>query len=149
VRSIIRQAFRRAVTEITTAPTSAFGRRRSWRDPRVKKYTRSTSKSITAIFKNSIRATSPQSWGSVANLGLWSYVLGKGGNAEAVTAIRDASLKAADEIVTRTARPWIPRQHDHAGLQLGSNSGAANYGMQLLVANALKADPRYVQNGAR
>jgi len=32
-------------------------------------------------FKNSIRATGPQSWGNVANLGLWTYVLGKGRNA--------------------------------------------------------------------
>ena len=54
-------------------------------------------------FKNSIRATNPQTWGNVANLALWTYVLGKGSNAEAARVIRDASLKAADEIVARTA----------------------------------------------
>ena len=46
-----------------------------------------------------IRATNPQGWGNVTNLGLWTYVLGKGKDAAAAGAIRDDSLKAADEIV--------------------------------------------------
>ena len=50
-----------------------------------------------------VRATDPQDWRNVANLGLWSYVLGEGRNTEVAAAIREASLKAADEIVTRTA----------------------------------------------
>jgi len=96
-------------------------------------------------FKNSIRATGPQSWGNVANLGLWTYVLGKGQNAEAAGAIREASLKAADEIVTRTAALGYRDSMTPRDYNWGSNSGAANYGMQLLVANAFKSDPRYVQ----
>jgi endoglucanase len=96
-------------------------------------------------FKNSIRATGPQSWGNVANLGLWTYVLGKGRNAEAAGAIREASLKAADEIVTRTAALGYRDSMTTRDYNWGSNSGAANYGMQLLVANAFKSDPRYVQ----
>ena len=96
-------------------------------------------------FKNSIRATGPQSWGNVANLGLWTYVLGKGQNAEAAGAIREASLKAADEIVTRTAALGYRDSMTTRDYNWGSNSGAANYGMQLLVANAFKSDPRYVQ----
>ena len=96
-------------------------------------------------FKNSIRATGPQSWGNVANLGLWTYVLGKGRNAEAAGAIREASLKAADEIVTRTAALGYRDSMTPRDYNWGSNSGAANYGMQLLVANAFKSDPRYVQ----
>jgi endoglucanase len=96
-------------------------------------------------FKNSIRATNPQSWGNVANLGLWTYVLGKGGNAEAAGAIREASLKAADEIVARTAALGYRDSMTTRDYNWGSNSNAGNYGMQLLVASAFKSDPRYVQ----
>ncbi len=96
-------------------------------------------------FKNSIRAANPQSWGSVANLGLWTYALGKGGNAEAAGAIREASLKAAGEIVARTAALGYRDSMTTRDYIWGSNSVAANYGMQLLVANAFKSDPRYVQ----
>ena len=61
---------------------------------------RQESTSATAA---TVRATDPQDWRNVANLGLWSYVLGEGRNTEVAAAIREASLKAADEIVTRTA----------------------------------------------
>ena len=92
-----------------------------------------------------IHATNPQGWGNVANLGLWTYVLGKGKDAAAVAAIRDDSLKAADEIVRRT--PLLPYHHSMTtgDYGWGSNSVAANYGMQLLVANAFKPNPRYVE----
>lgn len=92
-----------------------------------------------------IHATNPQGWGNVANLGLWTYVLGKGKDAAAVDAIRDDSLKAADEIVRRT--PLLPYHHSMTtgDYGWGSNSAAANYGMQLLVANAFKPNPRYVE----
>jgi len=96
-------------------------------------------------FKNSIRPTNPQTWGNVANLGLWTYVLGNGKNAEAAGAIRDASLKAADEIVTRTGALGYRDSMTTRDYNWGSNSNAGNYGMQLLVANAFKKDPRYVQ----
>jgi endoglucanase len=96
-------------------------------------------------FRTSIRATNPQSWGNVANLGLWTYVLGKGKNAEAAGAIREASLKAADEIVTRTAVQGYRDSMTTRDYNWGSNSNAGNYGMQLLVANAFKSDPSYVQ----
>jgi endoglucanase len=96
-------------------------------------------------FKNSIRPTNPQSWGNVANLGLWSYALGQRGIGEVSSAIRDASLKAADEIVTRTAALGYRDSMTTRDYIWGSNSVAANYGMQLLVANAFKSDPRYVQ----
>jgi endoglucanase len=92
-----------------------------------------------------IHATNPQGWGNVANLGLWTYVLGKGKDAAAVGAIRDDSLKAADEIVRRT--PLLPYHHSMttADYIWGSNAVAANYGMQLLVANAFKPNPRYLE----
>ncbi len=97
-----------------------------------------------AALQNSIRATNPQSWGNVANLGLWSYVLGKGKNADAVGAIRQASVQAADDIVKRTAELGYRDSMTSRDYIWGSSSVAANYGMQLLVANAFKPDPRYV-----
>jgi endoglucanase len=96
-------------------------------------------------FRNSIRATNPQSWGNVANLGLWTYVLGKGRNTEAAGAIREASLKAADEIVARTAALGYRDSMTTRDYNWGSNSNAGNYGMHLLVANAFKSDPRYIE----
>ncbi|MBZ5582281.1 MAG: glycoside hydrolase family 9 protein, partial [Acidobacteriia bacterium] len=91
-----------------------------------------------------VRATNPQAWGSVANLGLWSYVLGKGKNADAVGAIRQASLQAADEIVKRTAALGYRDSMTTRDYIWGSSSVAANYGMQLLVANAFQPDARYL-----
>jgi endoglucanase len=96
-------------------------------------------------FKESIRAVGPQSWANVANLGLWAYALGTGAKAEASSAIREASLKAADEIVGRTATSGYRNSMTTRDYIWGSNSVAANYGMQLLVANALKGNPRYVE----
>jgi len=58
-----------------------------------------------AEMRATLRATGPMSWASVAPMGLWAYVLGKGGDAEAVAAIRGDALKAADEIVAPTAAP--------------------------------------------
>ena len=97
-----------------------------------------------AAFQSNIRATGPQGWPNVAPLALWTYVLGKkGGNAEAVSAIREGSLRAADEIVARTAANGYRISMTERDYAWGSNSGAANYGMQLLVANALRPDKRY------
>ena len=91
-----------------------------------------------------IRSTNPQAWANVSNLALWTYVLGKGKNAQASTAIRDASLKAADEIVARTAALGYRNSMTTRDYIWGSNSVAGNYGMQLLVADAFRHDPRYV-----
>jgi endoglucanase len=80
----------------------------------------------------------PASWNSVGPMALWSYALG--GDAEA----RRKSIAAADEVVARAATdPWrIPMTK--LNFVWGSNGGAANYGVQLLVANELKPDRRYV-----
>ena len=92
-----------------------------------------------------INASGPPSWPRVAPLALWTYVLGNGTNQEAVKAIREASLKAADEIVTRTNSS--PYRHSLITREYvwGSTAIAANYGVQLLIANVFKPNPRYVQ----
>jgi endoglucanase len=95
-----------------------------------------------------IRAVGPPSWANVGALGLWTYALGRGPNSAAVSDIVERSSRAADEIVLRvSAHPYrIPLvSTDYVW---GSNGVAANYGMQLLVADRLKADQRYVDTAA-
>jgi len=73
-----------------------------------------------AEFSKSMRATEPgEGWADVANLGLWTYVLGGGKDAEAVAAIRRASLATADQIVERHQGQRLPRQPDLERLRLG------------------------------
>jgi endoglucanase len=98
-----------------------------------------------AEFSGSIRATGPQSWPNVGNLGLWTYVLGGGKDTEAAGAIRKASLAAADQIVERTRANGYRQSLTARDYIWGSNAVAANYGMQLLVANAFERKPAYVE----
>ena len=95
-------------------------------------------------FRSQVRAVGPQSWASVSNLALWTYVLGGGKNAGAADAIRQDSLAAADQIVERSAANGYRISLTSRDYVWGSNSVAANYGMQLLVANAFRKDPRFV-----
>lgn len=80
----------------------------------------------------------PAAWNAVGPLALWSYALS--GDAES----RRKSIAAADEVVARAAAdPWrIPMTR--LDFVWGSNGVAANYGVQLLVANELRPDRRYV-----
>nr|MDQ3821020.1 glycoside hydrolase family 9 protein [Acidobacteriota bacterium] len=87
----------------------------------------------------------PPSWANVAPLGLWSYALGGGTDRQTVEKIRQASLKAADEIVDRTNVDGYRISMTTRDYVWGSNGVVANYGVQLLVANALKPDRRYVE----
>ncbi len=104
--------------------------------------------SLTAI-----SATSPPSWGNVAALALWTYVLGRGPNsrpnskndAGAADAIRAATRDAANAIVARAALNPYRITLTTQDYVWGSNGVAANYGLQLLIANAIQPDPRYPQ----
>jgi endoglucanase len=95
-----------------------------------------------------IRAVGPPSWPRVAPLGLWTYVLGGGNNKESVDAIRQASIKAADEIVQRTNGNAYRTSMTKTDFVWGSNGVAANYGVQLLVAKEMKPDIRYREAAA-
>jgi len=89
-------------------------------------------------------ATGPQGWTDVSNMALWTYVLGGGKNAAATKAIRQESLAAADQIVERTGSNGYRVSLTKGNYEWGSNGTVANYGVQLVVANALHADPHYV-----
>ena len=88
-------------------------------------------------------ATRPQWWSKVSNLALWTYVLGGGKNAAASSAIQKESLAAADQIVERTTANGYRNSLTRIDYEWGSNGNVANYGMQLVVANAFHPDPRY------
>jgi endoglucanase len=96
-------------------------------------------------YVNATRAFAPPSWANVAPLALWTYVLGGGGDQKAVRTIRQASLRAADETVERTGRNGYRNSLLTRDYVWGSNGVAANYGVQLLVANSMRRDPRYVE----
>jgi endoglucanase len=94
-------------------------------------------------FLKTIRPTGPQSWSEVAPLGLWTYVLG-GAKTPTADSIRRASLEAADAIVSRSAANPYRISLTTADYVWGSNGVLGNYGMQLLVANAIQPNASYV-----
>jgi endoglucanase len=81
----------------------------------------------------------------VAPLALWTYALGHGKNADAVAAITQDSASAAQQIVERSSRHPYRISLTSADYIWGSNGVAANYSLQLLVANALRPDRRFVE----
>jgi len=93
----------------------------------------------------SLKPDGPPAWPNVAPLAFWTYAFASGGDEGARRAIRDASLAAADSIVARSAANGYRVSLVTADYVWGSNGVAANYGLQLLVANAMKPDPRYVE----
>jgi endoglucanase len=98
-----------------------------------------------AAHRASVRPVGPPSWANVAPMALWTYVLGGGTDAQAVAGIRGDTLAAADAIVERSARHGYRIAMTSADYVWGSNGVAANYGVQLLVADAMRKDPRYVR----
>ena len=100
------------------------------------------------LFMTELRPVGPPSWPRVAPLALWTYALGGGKNKDALTAIRQATKKASDEIVERTNHNGYRISMTTKDFGWGSNGVAANYGMQLLVANAIGPDAHYVETAA-
>jgi endoglucanase len=98
-----------------------------------------------ADYRKSIRPTEPQSWSDVANMALWAYALSGSGDRKTMTAIRQDSVAAADQIVQRTAGNGYRTSLTSRDYIWGSNGVAANYAMQLLVTNTLQPNPRYVE----
>jgi endoglucanase len=97
-----------------------------------------------AALRGAIKADDPPSWPSVAPLALWSYAVAPKGDAAVQAAIRAESLAAADAIASRSAANGYRVSLTPRDYVWGSNGVVANYGLQLLVANTIKPDPRYV-----
>lgn len=94
-------------------------------------------------YLNTIRPVRPQDWEYVAPLAMWTWVLG-GGKDPAAKIIRDRTALAADQIVERSAHNGYRVSLVPTDYVWGSNGIAANYGVELIVANVLHADARYV-----
>src|SRR5262249_19928657 len=97
-----------------------------------------------------VTAGPPQSWPDVRNLAMFAYYFsGHPRAGEAVRSrIRDDMLSAADAIVARTrANPYRVslRPEDYVW---GSNGVVANYGLLLLLANAVRPTPAYLDAAA-
>ncbi|MBV9269300.1 MAG: glycoside hydrolase family 9 protein [Acidobacteriaceae bacterium] len=98
-----------------------------------------------AAYLDNIRADNPPSWSMLADFGLWSYVLGNGPDGKAVDAIKQRSIAAADAITQRTAANPYHVSLTSRDYIWGSNGVAANYSLQLLIANRIQPNPRYVE----
>lgn len=93
-----------------------------------------------------IDAAAPPSWKSVGALAAWTYVLGGNGDARVLRTLRDRSLAAAEAIVERAERHPYRIPLTRADYVWGSNAVAANYALQLLIANEIKPERRYVES---
>jgi endoglucanase len=98
-------------------------------------------------YLESIGPANPPNWGNVAALGLWSYALG-GASTPLAGEVRAKSLASAGALVERARTAPYHSDMTTKDYNWGSNSNAANYGLQLLVANAIHADPQYVEAAA-
>jgi endoglucanase len=90
-----------------------------------------------------IHSSDPPNWQNVGALGAWSYALSARGEAGLVDRIRAKSVAAADSIVERARNHGYRIPLDADDYVWGSNGVAANYGLQLLVADALAPNAAY------
>jgi len=90
-------------------------------------------------------AARPPWWQHVGSLALWTYMLDHAANKQVARTIREASLKAADEIAARTATAGYRNSLTSKDYVWGSNGVVANYAVQLMIANVVKPDDRYVE----
>lgn len=91
-------------------------------------------------FTAQIAADRPPAWPQVAPLALWGWALGNGPGAEK---IRPLILEAADRLAARTRENGYRVSLMTKDYIWGSNSVAANYAMQLLVAHRIQPKPEY------
>jgi endoglucanase len=94
-------------------------------------------------YLDAVSATTPPSWSMVAPMALWTFVLGRGSNLDAVRAIREKSLQAADSISERAIRHGYRISLTPRDYIWGSNGVGANYSLQLLIANQFKRKRQY------
>jgi len=94
-----------------------------------------------------LRAPEPESWRVVAPMGLWTYALAnrRGADPRARADVRLRALAAAHEIVDRTRHNPYRVSLVAKDYVWGSNGQVGNYGVQLLVTNALSPDSAFVE----
>lgn len=99
-------------------------------------------------FRPSLDKPAPEGWANVANLGLWTYAFSKqkDADAEVVADIRKRTAAAARAIVEQTRKNPYRVSLTTRDYVWGSNGVAANYGMELLVANTMAPNPSFVES---
>lgn len=97
-----------------------------------------------AALRSAVRPDDPPGWANVGPLALWSYALAAKADAALQAAIRGDSLAAADAVVARSAAHAYRISLTPRDYVWGSNGVVANYGLQLLVANAIRPDAKYL-----
>ena len=95
-----------------------------------------------ARYLPTLGALDAETWRVVAPMGLWAYALAArpDADARALAQVRDAALAAAHATVERARRNPYRVSLGAGDFRWGSNGLAANYGMELLIANALAPD---------
>jgi endoglucanase len=99
-------------------------------------------------FLQSVDSPALENWKDVGAMGLWAYALGARSESDArpIKEIRDRTILAARAISDRTSKSAYHTSMRTKDYVWGSNGVAANYGMELLVANALAPDPSFVES---
>jgi endoglucanase len=100
-----------------------------------------------AKYLPALGALDTESWRVVAPMGLWAYALPARPDADsrALAGVRATALEAARATVERTRRNPYHISLGAGDFHWGSNGLIANYGMELLIANALSPDPACLQ----
>jgi endoglucanase len=100
-----------------------------------------------AKYLPALRALDAGTWRDLVPMGLWAYALATRTDADshAPADVRDAALAAAHETVERTRRNPYHVSLGAGDFRWGSNGLAANYAMELLIANALSPDRAFVE----
>jgi len=95
-------------------------------------------------FRSALRPEGPPAWANVGALALWTYALAPASDKATADGIRADIVKAADQIIERSAANGYRMSMTSRDYIWGSNGVAANYGVQLLIANAVRPNQRYV-----
>jgi endoglucanase len=99
---------------------------------------------------SALESTPGEPWADLGPMALWTYALAgrQYADAQAFKTIRGGAIKAARQIAARTQSNPYRVSMMAKDFVWGSNGVAANYGMQLLIANRLAPDPAFVQAAA-
>jgi endoglucanase len=94
--------------------------------------------------QQAVRDVGPPDWQHVGALAAWSFAFASASDERISAAIRQRTIESANDIVRRANAnayriPLYPKEY-----VWGSNAVAANYGLELLIANEFHHDPEYV-----
>jgi len=94
-------------------------------------------------WKPSLNPSRSQNWGSVENMGMYTYALSGRGDAAVVAQIRGDAISAGDELVKRSRENGYLVPMGHGDYVWGSNSVVANYAMMLQLADRFSPKQAY------